>query len=124
LDLGDRRTILFVGRIQQLKGIEVLLRAVRLLADRHQQGEPDFILLLVGGRPSGERNDPEARELHRLQRLAAELEIERYVRWEGAVEQSELPTYYRAADVTVAPSTYESFGLVPLESMACGTPVI
>ncbi len=125
LGLGSRRAILFVGRIQQLKGIEVLLRAVRRLSDHQQGGElPDFVLLLVGGRPSGERNDPEVRELHRLQRLVAEFNIERFVRWEGAVEQTDLPIYYRAADVTVAPSTYESFGLVALESMACGTPVV
>lgn len=125
LDLGDERLILFVGRIQQLKGIEVLLRATRILADRQARGEaPPFRVIVVGGRPTGERNDPEVRELHRLQRLAAELQIDAHIHWAGAIEQTELPVYYRAADTTVVPSTYESFGLVALESMACGTPVV
>lgn len=122
LGLDGDRMILFVGRIQQLKGIDVLLRAARILADR--TGVPAFRVTIVGGRPSGERNDPELRELHRLQRLASELGLEDRVHWIGAVDQSELPRYYQAADVTVAPSTYESFGLVALESMACGTPVV
>jgi D-inositol-3-phosphate glycosyltransferase len=52
------------------------------------------------------------------------LGIEAKIEWVGAVEQRNLPCYYRAADVTVVPSTYESFGLVALESMACGTPVV
>jgi D-inositol-3-phosphate glycosyltransferase len=125
LGLGDKRLILFVGRIQQLKGIELLFRATRMMADRQASGEvPPFRVVVVGGRPSGERNDPAIRELHRLQRIAAELQIEPYVHWAGAVEQTELPCYYRAADTTVVPSTYESFGLVALESMACGTPVV
>lgn len=122
LGLQSERLILFVGRIQQLKGIDVLLRATSILA--HRRDVPPFRVLIVGGRPSGERNDPETRELLRLQRLVTELDIERYVGWVGAVEQVGLPEYYRAADVTVVPSTYESFGLVALESMACGTPVV
>lgn len=125
LGLGDDRLVLFVGRIQQLKGIDLLLRATRILADRQAAWEIlPFRVVVVGGRPSGERNDPAIRELHRLQRLAAELGIEAHVHWAGAVDQRELPRYYRAADTTVVPSTYESFGLVALESMACGTPVV
>lgn len=126
LGLGDdERLILFVGRIQQLKGIDVLLRAAGLLAERNAAGQvPSFRVLIVGGRPSGDRNDPETRELRRLHRLAADLGIESRVTWAGAIDQVELPSYYHAADVTVVPSTYESFGLVALESMACGTPVV
>lgn len=125
LGLGNSRLILFVGRIQQLKGIEVLLRAIPLLQARERLEQlPPFRVMIVGGRPSGERNDPAMRELHRLQRLAAELGVENRIEWTGAVEQTDLPAYYGAADVTVVPSTYESFGLVALESMACGTPVV
>jgi D-inositol-3-phosphate glycosyltransferase len=125
LGFGNERLILFVGRIQQLKGLELLFRATRVLADRTSETSiPPFRVLIVGGRPSGERNDPEIRELHRLQRLARDLDIEAQLTWVGAVEQAELPRYYRAADTTVIPSTYESFGLVALESMACGTPVV
>lgn len=122
LGLSEERMILFVGRIQQLKGIEVLLRAARALVDRAEM--PPFQVMIVGGRPSGERNDPEIRELHRLQRLVGELGLNDRIRWAGAIDQRELPRYYQAADVTVVPSTYESFGLVALESMACGTPVV
>lgn len=125
LGFGDERLLLFVGRVQRLKGIDLLFQAARLLADRHRAGElPAFKVVLVGGRPTGDRNDPEIRELRRLNRLAADLGIISYVHWVGAVDQHELPSYYRAADVTVVPSTYESFGLVALESMACRTPVV
>jgi D-inositol-3-phosphate glycosyltransferase len=125
LGLTQERLVLFVGRIQQLKGTDLLLRAAQLLADRQHRGEvPPFKVLIVGGRPSDEPDDPEARELRRLHRLAVQLGIESRVQWVGAVEQTELPRYYHAADVTVVPSTYESFGLVALESMACGTPVV
>jgi D-inositol-3-phosphate glycosyltransferase len=124
LGLGDERLILFVGRIQQLKGIEILIRAAKILAQREQDGlVPRFRVAIVGGRPSG-KNDPEAREIRRLQKIAGDLGIADRLSWVGAVDHEQLPMYYRAADVTVMPSTYESFGLVAVESMACGTPVV
>jgi D-inositol-3-phosphate glycosyltransferase len=122
LGLGDESIILFVGRIQQLKGIEILIRAAALLSARESVGP--FRVMIVGGRPSGESDDPEARELRRLKTLAHELGVEQHLDWRGAVAHEELNQYYRAADVTVMPSTYESFGLVAVESMACGTPVV
>jgi len=125
LGLGDERVILFVGRIQQLKGIDIIVRAAASLAERNRAGKlPPFKILIVGGRAGGEGDDPESREVRRLRSLAHDLGVESYVRWVGALEHEELPTYYRAADVTVMPSTYESFGLVAVESMACGTPVV
>jgi D-inositol-3-phosphate glycosyltransferase len=123
LGVGDESILLFVGRIQQLKGIEILLRATSLLQGRRQEFPP-FRVLIVGGRPSGAADDPESREIARLQALAKELRIASSVQWVGAVEHEALPRYYQAADVTVMPSTYESFGLVAIESMACGTPVV
>jgi D-inositol-3-phosphate glycosyltransferase len=60
----------------------------------------------------------------RLSRIAARLGISRLVDFVGAVDQERLPLFYAAADVTVIPSLYESFGLVAVESMACGTPVV
>ena len=122
LGLGDEQVILFVGRIQALKGIEVLIRAARLLLDR--ENIRPFRVVIVGGRPTGDSDDPEARELSRLKSLARDLEVERLLDWRGAVAHEELCQYYQAADVTVMPSTYESFGLVAVESMACGTPVV
>jgi D-inositol-3-phosphate glycosyltransferase len=125
LGFGDEPLVLFVGRIQQLKGIDVLLRATAILAARAEsaQTRPPRIVI-VGGRPSGESDDPEARELGRLKALAQNLGIEKLLDWRGAVAHEQLSQYYQAADVTVMPSTYESFGLVAVESMACGTPVV
>ena len=124
LGLGEERIVLFVGRIQQLKGIEVLIRAAALLATREHDGAlPPYRVLIVGGRPA-EQDDPESREIQRLQKLAEGLGVAERIRWVGAVDHDELPEYYRAADVTVMPSTYESFGLVAVESMASGTPVV
>ncbi|HEV8613280.1 MAG TPA: glycosyltransferase [Gemmatimonadales bacterium] len=125
LGFGDDAVVLFVGRIQQLKGIDLLLRAAAILGDRHRNGDlPAFRVVIVGGRPTAEKDDPETREIHRLRTLASELGVESHVQWVGAVDHESLPEYYQAADVTVMPSTYESFGLVAIESMACGTPVV
>jgi len=124
LGLGDERLILFVGRIQQLKGIEIAIRALALLKTKSEAGDLAPVqLAIIGGRPTNE-DDPESREIRRLQLLAQELGVTANVRWVGAVDHEDLPDWYRAADVTVMPSTYESFGLVAVESMACGTPVV
>jgi D-inositol-3-phosphate glycosyltransferase len=80
--------------------------------------------MVIGGRADLDGDNPEAREGRRLRALAVELGVSQLIQWEGAVDHEELPRYYRAADVTVMPSTYESFGLVAVESMACGTPVV
>ncbi|MDP8923842.1 MAG: glycosyltransferase [Chloroflexota bacterium] len=118
LGLGSEPTLLFVGRIQRLKGIDVLIRAAHLLGEA--AGPPR--VLIVGG--AGRGASEEARELARLRALVDALGMADRVRFVGAVDQARLPLYYRAADVTVMPSTYESFGLVAVESMACGTPVV
>lgn len=125
LGFGSEALVLFVGRIQQLKGIDLLIRTAAALAARFRTGGlPPFRVCIVGGRPSGAAADPEGAEFRRLQHLAEDLGVAQYFRWVGAVAHEELPRYYQAADVTVMPSTYESFGLVALESMACGTPVV
>ncbi len=125
LGLGDESIILFVGRIQRIKGIDLLIRASAQLLARVRSGKlRPFRVVIVGGRPSGESDDPEARELRRLKALAAELDVADLLDWRGAVAHEEMCQYYQAADVTVMPSTYESFGLVAVESMACGTPVV
>jgi D-inositol-3-phosphate glycosyltransferase len=112
---ASRKIVLFVGRIQRLKGLEVLVRAFAQLHDL------DAELLIVGGRPG---TTHESREISRLQHLAAKLGISERTRFVGAVPHEELPAYYSAADVSVMPSSYESFGLVAVESLACGTPVV
>jgi D-inositol-3-phosphate glycosyltransferase len=110
-----QKILLFVGRIQRLKGLEILIRAFARLADIEAQ------LLIVGGRPG---TSPESREIARLQHLAGRLGVAERTHFLGAVAHEELPAYYSAADVSVMPSSYESFGLVAVESLACGTPVV
>ena len=113
LGLQGKQVVLFVGRLEPLKAVDVLLKSVALL----EQGEK-IQVVIVGGDPS------ETLELERIKALARDLNMIDSVSFKGSVEHRELPIYYNAADVFVLPSYYESFGLVALESMACGTPVI
>jgi len=120
----DALVLLFVGRIQPLKGPDVLLRAVSaLLSDGSTSQRADLarrLRVLVVGAPSGSGlRRPEA-----MEKLSAHLGIADTVSFVPPVPPAELAEYYRAADVTVVPSHSESFGLVALESQACGTPVV
>ena len=110
---ADARVVLYVGRIDRIKGIDILMRAAKLL-----RAQASARLLIVGG---GQDDDA---ELQRLKALAARLCIQDMVTFTGAVEQERLPAYYNAADVMALPSYYESFGLAALEAMACATPVV
>jgi D-inositol-3-phosphate glycosyltransferase len=123
LGLGPGKLVLFVGRIQQLKGIDLLLRAFAQLMAAWPDGDLPR-LVVVGGRNPADGADPEALEMERLRILARELGVQDRVTFQGAVPHSLLPTYYSAADLVVVPSLYESFGLVALEAMACGAPVV
>ena len=96
-----------------LKGVHILLEAIAQI----DHGEP-INTLIVGG---DNEKDP---EMLRLQQLSHDLGISNSVKFLGTIDQEQLPTYYNAADICVMPSYYESFGLVALEAMACGTPVI
>jgi D-inositol-3-phosphate glycosyltransferase len=122
LGFGEGPLVLFVGRIQRLKGIDVLLRAIAALDDLAPGLRPT--VAIIGGAMEHERVAAEQREMQRLKQLSQALGIASQVRFLGGVPQDSLRSYYSAADVTVMPSTYESFGLVALESMACGTPVV
>ncbi len=113
LGIEEENVILYVGRIEPLKGIDILLRAVPLL-----ECASDLRVLVVGGNPSGDT------EMERLKTMTDELGIRDSVTFTGPVPQGRLPTYYSAADVYVLPSHAESFGLAALEAMACGTPVV
>ncbi|XVQ11765.1 D-inositol-3-phosphate glycosyltransferase [Spirillospora sp. CA-255316] len=115
----DAYVLLFVGRIQPLKAPDVLLRAAaRMIADDPALRER-LVVAVVGGPSGSARCRPEG-----LQSLAAGLGIADVVRFEPPAPQGELADWYRAADVTVVPSHSESFGLVAVESQACGTPVV
>jgi len=113
LGLTDENIILYVGRIDPLKGIDQLLKTMPLLKNHN-----GLRLIVIGG----DENSRE--EVGRLQKLAAGLGISDRVTFRGLIKQDRLSDYYSAADVCVVPSYYESFGLVPLESLACGTPVV
>jgi D-inositol-3-phosphate glycosyltransferase len=120
----DRRMILFTGRIERLKGIDTLLRAMALL--RETRADFDWQKLcvsVIGGDPS-EQGLRENEEMARLHALREELGLLDLVTFLGARDQDVLQFYYSAADVLVMPSHYESFGMVALEAMACGTPVV
>lgn len=116
----ERRYVLFVGRIEPLKGLETLMRAVAILAQECPSWTQDFAVVVIGGDPDATADA----EMRRLQQLREELGVTDLVAFIGAKAQETLPYYYNAADVVVMPSDYESFGLVALEAMACGTPVI
>lgn len=121
LGLGpDALVLLFVGRIQRLKAPDVLLRATALLLEREPELRDRLVTVVVGG-PSG---SGAAHRRRWLVELAESLGIADVVRLVPPRQPGDLVTYYRAADVTVVPSYNESFGLVALESQACGTPVV
>ena len=114
LGFDDRPTLLFVGRIQPLKGLSVAVQALGLLADRTAR------LVVVGG-PSGLDGDA---EWDRVRALIERLGLTERVQFIPPQPHHRLSTYYRAADVVLVPSRSESFGLVALEAAACGIPVV
>ena len=113
LGLKGNKILLYVGRIEALKGVDLLIHtAAQLESDETVQ------VLVVGSDADG------GQEIARLQRMADDLNVGANVEFVGRVPQEQLAWYYSAADVCVVPSFYESFGLAALESMACGTPVV
>jgi D-inositol-3-phosphate glycosyltransferase len=117
------RLILFVGRIEPLKGLDTLLEAMALLQREGQIQSRSLCLAIVGGDPDA---SPEqmTEEMKRLQEMREMLGLDQLVTFLGRKDQDTLPYYYSAAEAVVVPSHYESFGLVALEAMACGTPVV
>jgi D-inositol-3-phosphate glycosyltransferase len=105
--------VLYVGRFAPVKGISRLVAAAAHLRSRR-----GLMFMIVGG------YDRKTRAFAELGRLARRASVEDIVKFQGRVDHDLLPLYYSAADVLVVPSYYESFGLVALESLACGTPVI
>ncbi len=106
----DGPILLFAGRLDPFKGPDLFLRAVAMMQTKAE-------IVIVGGKAG----DP---EITRLRELADELKLRRRAHFPGAQTQQQLALMYCAADVTVVPSYHESFGLVAVESLACGTPVV
>jgi D-inositol-3-phosphate glycosyltransferase len=113
LGLGDERIVLFVGRLEPLKGVDILIGAASML-----DSDVDCSVLIVGG------DETSQEQLEQLRGLADNLGVAERVAFVGAVDHDLLPLYYNAADVCVVPSHYESFGLVAIEAMASGLPVV
>ena len=114
LGIDAARMLLFVGRIQRLKGADLAIRALAALDD------PKIALVVVGG-PSGRDGHTEQARVHAL---AEDLGVAGQIHWVSPRRHERLADYYRAADVCLVPSRSESFGLVALEAAACGTPVV
>ncbi|NTW44142.1 MAG: glycosyltransferase family 1 protein [Anaerolineaceae bacterium] len=120
---ANSNMILFVGRIEPLKGIDSLIQAIALIQKRGELACCPHNLAIIGGEPDASPEEMNA-EMARLQDLVEELHIENLVIFLGKQDQKMLPYYYSSSEVVVMPSHYESFGMVALESMACGTPVV
>jgi D-inositol-3-phosphate glycosyltransferase len=115
------QNIMFVGRIEPLKGVDTLLQAIALIQNRYPQLVRNVCVAIVGGDPWADNPDA---EMARLQAMRAQLGIGDLVTFLGAQDQEILPNYYAAAEMVIMPSHYESFGMVALEAMAMGKPVI
>jgi D-inositol-3-phosphate glycosyltransferase len=116
LGIAADQVILFAGRLDPIKGLDVLLQSV---ADIRASLHTTLQVVVVGG--SGEAG---SRGTARYRHLARRLGIESIVDFRGPVSQADLPLYFSAADICAVPSAYESFGMVALEAMACQTPVV
>jgi D-inositol-3-phosphate glycosyltransferase len=112
IGITDGKIILFVGRIERLKGIDRLVQTLPFLQDI----KPTLVIVGEDGNRPGETDN--------LRKLADNLGVANSVFLPGLQDYEKLPDFYNAADVCAFPSYYESFGLVPLESLACGTPVV
>lgn len=119
---GDQM-VLFVGRIEPLKGVDILIQAMSCLNLREITSNKPISLTIIGGDPDVNSSDMSG-EMARLQKMSNDLCMGKMVVFLGKRGQDTLPYYYSSADVVVMPSHYESFGMVALEAMACGTPVI
>ena len=117
LGVTDEATLLYAGRIQPLKGLELAIRATEELSGALER---DLVLVVVGG-PSGPSG---AAELVRLESLARSLGVADRIRFLGPRPHGELPSLYGAADAVVVCSHTESFGFAALEAHACGVPVV
>ncbi len=119
----DCRMFLFVGRIEPLKGVDTLIRAIAILKEKGLMTQHPYSLSIIGGEPDLSPLEINA-EMARLKQLCHNLSLDDMVVFLGKRSQDSLAYYYSAAEAVIMPSHYESFGMVALEAMACGTPVV
>jgi len=112
--LGDGPVVLFVGRIQPLKSVDVAIEALGMVSDEQTR------LVVIGG-PSGSQGEA---EMARLRALATDAGLAARVHFVPPVDRPRLAAFYQAADAVIMPSRSETFGLVAAEAQSCGTPVV
>jgi len=117
------RMLLFVGRIEPLKGLDVLIEALGSMQKKEVLKENPFCLVIIGGDPD-ESTEHDNIEMTRIKALSEQYGLKDMVTFLGRRSQDSLPYYYSGAEAVVVPSQYESFGMVALEAMACGKPVV
>lgn len=115
----NQKVILSIGRIVPRKGIDNIIQSLTYLIKKFS----DIKLIVVGG-DVDVNNGPSSAEMDRLQQLARKLKVTDNIIFTGPKQPLELKYYYSAADIFISTPWYEPFGITPLESMACGTPVI
>jgi glycosyltransferase involved in cell wall biosynthesis len=114
----DALMVFYVGRFDPRKGIETLVRAV---GQSQLRGKKNLKLVIGGGSRPGQSDGIER---ERIEGIVAELGMTDFTTFPGRLSDEILPAYYAASDVCVVPSHYEPFGLVAIEAMASGTPVV
>jgi D-inositol-3-phosphate glycosyltransferase len=118
----DHKLMLFVGRIEPLKGVDTIFESMSLI----KRDAPHLLEKLSLGIIGGDLDAPadDNREMERLKLLREQLGLDDLIVFLGAKDQDTLNYYYAASEALIMPSDYESFGMVALEAMASGTPVI
>ncbi|MEM9450601.1 MAG: glycosyltransferase family 1 protein [Cyanobacteria bacterium P01_E01_bin.6] len=112
------KIVFYVGRFDRRKGIETLVRAM----GQSRFAEAGNVQVIIGGGSRPGRSDGDERE--RIETIVSELGMTHFTTFPGRIDDAHLAAYYAAADVCVVPSHYEPFGLVAIEAMASGTPVV
>lgn len=120
---AEKEFILYVGRIDAIKGIDVLIKAFAYLIKKYLRWRKELGLIIIGGEVDISMRE-ENQEWQRLKKMVENLGLQEQVAFWGPQRQDLLPYFYSAAQALILPSRYESFGMVALEAMACGTTVI
>lgn len=120
---ADKQIVLFVGRIDPIKDITTLVKAIGILRTMNLKLFQNLLVLLIGG-DTKNRSFWQKKEVQNITHQVTQDQLDHYIRFLGSVTHRQLPHYYACADVVVLPSRYESFGLVVLEAMSVGVPVL
>jgi glycosyltransferase involved in cell wall biosynthesis len=118
LGLPERTTILTLGRLDERKGLDLFVRAAGLLQAQGSSAPLSFVM------SAGGASSPHTPAGQAIRQLVEELDLDTLLTWIPVVSEQNLPSYYNAADLFVLPSRYEPFGIVMLEAMASGIPVV